>query len=278
MYRWNLISTIGVRLLNRNGSTFAFNGKRFVQSFSEHNTNSGFNVETYENGEGVRDESINELKLSILEAALPHVHQLSWTRNALAKGAESIGISPASQGLFTRGEVELVEHFYRNCNRKLSSCINVAQSEEKERSELQLKIIREAIEQRLKMILPYIATWSQALTLMAHPPNVPHSLKNLHELVDDILFYAGDRSADFSWYPKRAGIATAYLSTELILIRDKSTNQVETWEFLDRRLKDYVDGGVFYRKAETVVDSLPGFISGSVTTLRNMMNVGSTSR
>ena len=33
---------------------------------------------------------------------------------------------------------------------------------------------------------------------MAHPANVPMSLKHLGELVDDILYYAGDRSPDVS--------------------------------------------------------------------------------
>ena len=36
----------------------------------------------------------------------------------------------------------------------------------------------------------------QAMGLMALPQNVVGSLKNLHQLCDDIWFYAGDRSVN----------------------------------------------------------------------------------
>lgn len=53
-----------------------------------------------------------------------------------------------------------------------------------------------AVETRLRMVIPYKKTWPQALALMSLPPNVPKSLANLLTLVDDICYYAGDRSVD----------------------------------------------------------------------------------
>lgn len=58
--------------------------------------------------------------------------------------------------------------------------------------------IRDAIETRLRMVIPYKKTWSQALAIMTLPPNVPTALANLLTLVDDICYYAGDRSVDVS--------------------------------------------------------------------------------
>lgn len=58
--------------------------------------------------------------------------------------------------------------------------------------------IRDAVETRLRMVIPYKKTWPQALAIMTLPPNVPTALANLLTLVDDICYYAGDRSVDVS--------------------------------------------------------------------------------
>ena len=49
------------------------------------------------------------------------------------------------------------------------------------------------------MIIPYISKWPQALAIMTLRPNVPPALANLLTLVDDICYYAGDRSVDVSY-------------------------------------------------------------------------------
>jgi ubiquinone biosynthesis protein COQ9 len=49
------------------------------------------------------------------------------------------------------------------------------------------------------MIIPYISKWPQALAIMTLPPNVPAALANVLTLVDDICYYAGDRSVDVSY-------------------------------------------------------------------------------
>lgn len=46
------------------------------------------------------------------------------------------------------------------------------------------------------MIVPYKPKWPQAIAIMSLPPNVPTTLANLLTLVDDICYYAGDRSVD----------------------------------------------------------------------------------
>lgn len=51
---------------------------------------------------------------------------------------------------------------------------------------------------RLRLVIPYIDKWPTALAGLTNPRVVPHALTNLFNLVDDIAFYAGDRSADVS--------------------------------------------------------------------------------
>lgn len=58
--------------------------------------------------------------------------------------------------------------------------------------------IYDAVEVRLRMIIPYIDKWPQALATLTLSKAVPTALSNLLILVDDICYYAGDRSVDVS--------------------------------------------------------------------------------
>lgn len=119
------------------------------------------------------------------------------------KGAESIGYPGVIHGLFPNGGAALVLYFYSMSNHKLNQmleketlAIKVDPSSPRKAPEQQ---IRDAVEMRLRMVIPYKKTWPQALAIMTLPPNVPTALANLLTLVDDICYYAGDRSVDVSY-------------------------------------------------------------------------------
>lgn len=57
-------------------------------------------------------------------------------------------------------------------------------------------IVRLAVITRLEMTRPYIKRWPEALAVMAHPTNTVMSFAQLGKLVDDIWYYAGDKSPD----------------------------------------------------------------------------------
>ena len=56
-------------------------------------------------------------------------------------------------------------------------------------------------------------TLLQALALKAHPSNASSSLLTFANMLDDMWYYAGDRSTDFNWYTKRGLLAAVYCST-----------------------------------------------------------------
>lgn len=56
--------------------------------------------------------------------------------------------------------------------------------------------VYDAVETRLRMIIPYIDKWPQALATLTLSKAVPTALSNLLILVDDVCYYAGDRSVD----------------------------------------------------------------------------------
>lgn len=104
--------------------------------------------------------------------------------------------------MFPNGGAELVQYFYRNCNAELNNilkaealAIEADPTKQKKTTEVH---VRDALETRLRMLVPYKSTWPQAMAIMTLPPNVPTALANLLTLVDDICYYAGDRSVDVS--------------------------------------------------------------------------------
>lgn len=104
--------------------------------------------------------------------------------------------------MFPNGGADLVQHFYSSCNRELiemlktkALAIEANPSEPKPKAEVQ---VRDAMENRLRMLVPYKKSWPQAMALMVVPQNVPKSLANVLTLVDDICYYAGDKSVDVS--------------------------------------------------------------------------------
>jgi ubiquinone biosynthesis protein COQ9 len=74
--------------------------------------------------------------------------------------------------------------------------------------------------------------------------------------VDAIWHAAGDRSADFSWYTKRALLTGVYGATVLFWLRDASEDDAATLAFLDRRLAGIGRIGGVRRRAETVLGRL----------------------
>ena len=67
--------------------------------------------------------------------------------------------------------------------------------------------------------------------------------------VDAIWHAAGDRSADFSWYTKRATLAFIYSTCFMYWLQDASPEDEATLAFLDRRLADAARLGRLRRRA-----------------------------
>ncbi|EDV25929.1 uncharacterized protein TRIADDRAFT_5066, partial [Trichoplax adhaerens] len=173
----------------------------------------------------------------IVDSSLPFVSQYGWSSQAIAEGAKVVGLSSAAQGLLPRGGSDLVLHFIEKCNGELVEYMKNAKNNANE-LKTGTVFIRDAVEYRLRMIIPYMKKWPQAMGLMLMPENAPDALCSGAVMVDDIWYYAGDRSADFNWYTKRAILGKIYYATEVYMIRDKSEDYAKTWQFLDSRFHD----------------------------------------
>ncbi|XP_053558779.1 ubiquinone biosynthesis protein COQ9, mitochondrial [Bombina bombina] len=218
-------------------------------------------------------ESEEQIQERILTAALQYVPEYDWSAEAIAEGAKSLDLSSAAAGMFEDGGSELVLHFVSQCNACLSELL------EEEHKLVQLgnaekkpiaSFLKDAIEARLRMQIPYIEKWPQALGLLLLPNNIPSSLKLLTAMVDDIWHYAGDQSTDVSWYTRRVVLAGIYNTTELVMLQDSSPDFEDTWTFLHNRISEAMTMGNSMKQVTSTGEAVVQGLMGAAVTLKNL--------
>lgn len=125
-----------------------------------------------------------------------------------------------------------------------------------------------AIKKRLSHQVPYIDSWSEAMAVGAKPQNVVETQKRLWGFADQVWKRCGDTSTDYNYYTKRLLFESAYVSTELFMLTDKSKDNKSTWEFLDRRLNDILKVG---KGMGSTISTLGVMMEGLVSSARGIM-------
>ncbi|PIA49326.1 hypothetical protein AQUCO_01300278v1 [Aquilegia coerulea] len=121
---------------------------------------------------------------------------------------------------------------------------------------------------------PYITKWPQALSIQAQPTNVPTSFKQRAMLVDEIWHASGDQSSDVDWYLKRTAIGGLYSATEIYMLTDNSPDFLDTWTFLDNRVKDVFELGKTVQEAKYLAEAVGAGIGSSLQGLMKGVSRG----
>jgi len=243
------------------------------------NTRSLWLISRYSSTESTSDQGHNEenyeadIKTKILEASLPFVVKLGWSKNAISAGAEAVGYPGITHGMFSRGGGDLVYYFQKTSNQKLVEYLKQVQQQQATKPLAGRQIMEQAVQQRLQMIVPYLARWPQAIAIMSLPQNVPNSLATLLTMVDDICYYAGDRSVDFNWYARRVALAGVFKATELYLIQDTSPNHEKTWTFLNNRLAELMQVNDLLNKSDITGIPASDTVTSAFITARNILGL-----
>ncbi|KFU94712.1 hypothetical protein M959_08878, partial [Chaetura pelagica] len=215
-------------------------------------------------------ESEEQLQHRILTAALEFVPEHGWTAEAIAEGAKTLGLSVAAAGMFHSDGSELILHFVSQCNTKLSELLEqeqkLVQLGEAEKKPTD-QFLRDAVEARLRMLIPYIDKWPQALSILLLPHNIPTSLSLLTSMIDDIWHHAGDQSTDFNWYTRRAVLTGIYNTTELVMMQDSSPDFEDTWRFLENRVADAMNMGNTASQVQSTGEALVQGLMGAAVTV-----------
>lgn len=162
-----------------------------------------------------------------IEAMLPFVPLTGWSVQTLLDTA-----GPDADLLFTGGAADMIETYVDYADRQMEAAA----------AELDLLALRVPARVRRVIALRFEQgrynkeAIGRALGVLAMPQNSLIAARTASRTIDAIWFAAGDRSADMSWYTKRAILAPIYAATLLYWLRDDSPDDAATLAFLDRRL------------------------------------------
>jgi len=173
-----------------------------------------------------------------IQAMLPHVPFDGWTSRALARGLAELG-APADEAelLFPGGAVAMVEAFCDLADRRMSEDAAALDLVDKGL----IARVRAIIALRLAQHRPHKEAVRRAVAVLALPMHARQAAACTARTVDAIWRVAGDRTADFTWYTKRAILAAVYGTTLLYWLQDGrgdagGEEDAATLAFLDRRL------------------------------------------
>lgn len=176
-----------------------------------------------------------DIRDRLVMAALPHAVFDGWTMKTLTQAAFDLGLDLSlAERTFLGGPAEAVAHFADLGDRlMLADCLEMdfphMRTHEK---------VRALIKARLTRWAPHREALRRALSVLALPHNMVLAAKVAAGTVDCIWRAAGDTSADFSWYTRRASLGAVYTATLMYWLDDQSEDCADSWAFLDRRLAD----------------------------------------
>ncbi len=193
-------------------------------------------------------------KDKLLQAILPHVAFDGWTDTALEAGARDLGVGKTKvDRLFPDGVRELVGHFGDWADREMLANIGEIDLEPmKLRERVSL-----AVRARLTALSPHRETVRHTVSYLSLPSNFPIGVRAMYKTVDLIWYTVGDKSADFSFYTKRALLAGVISATSLFWINDESEDSADSWTFLDRRIADVLKIPVLRSRLENIACRAP---------------------
>jgi len=187
-----------------------------------------------------------------IQAMLPSVAFDGWTLRSLRAGLTAAGQSPDEADLlFPLGTVDMIETFCDLADRRMEEA--AADLPEMKPSAR----VRAVIVLRLEQSRPYKEAVRRALAVLALPQNARAAAQATTRTIDAIWHAAGDRSADFSWYTKRAALTAIYTTTLLYWLRDTSEDDAPTLAFLDRMLAAHARFRRLTGRAEGLLARLP---------------------
>lgn len=177
----------------------------------------------------------DDLRTELLAATLRHVPFDGWSEPALKRGAAEIDVPFATaRALFPGGGIELLELHSAMTDEKMAQELSEAG--------LPSMRVRErisyAVRCRLELAGNEREAVRRAVTVLALPRNIATGTRLLFNTVDAMWRAAGDASADWNFYSKRALLAGVYSSSVLYWLQDESEGYEETWAFVDRRIAD----------------------------------------
>lgn len=191
----------------------------------------------------MRDLTLDELRLALAPGVADAAIFDGWTREAIANAARAHGVNPETARIaYPGGAMDMIAAWIARIDEDMAQALpaqRLGNLPIRER-------IRSLVQFRLDAVTGREEALRRALAIMAMPQNAARTAKLSWRSADRMWRLAGDVSADFNHYTKRATLAALYASTLLVFVADESEGKAETRAFLDRR----INGVMRFEKAK----------------------------
>jgi ubiquinone biosynthesis protein COQ9 len=197
--------------------------------------------------------AFQQLKDTILLAALPHIAFDGWSIRSLVMGAEDAGLT--RQDLlhaFPDGVADAIAHWSDWADRKAVKAMSARDMAHLRTHER----VAMGVWSRLEAMGRFREAARKATAWLATPRRAALGGKLTYNSCDAIWRAAGDTSTDFNFYTKRGLLAGVVLSTTLYWLQDGSEGNQATSAFLDRRIQDVLTVGGRIGKARAALERL----------------------
>lgn len=175
---------------------------------------------------------IDEEQAVLIDALAQNAGFDGWTEKSLRMALLSLGRDPGEADLaFPGGRGGMIESYFTLGDERMITL----QTAQMSQSGLTARV-RAAVVVRLGLMDGEKEAARRALSWLALPGQAPRLAKIIAHMADSIWFAAGDKSADMSWYSKRAILGAILFTTLLYWLNDTSMDSEKTLMFLDRRL------------------------------------------
>jgi ubiquinone biosynthesis protein COQ9 len=198
--------------------------------------------------------SLDDLKDAVLTAALPRVEFYGWSLSLLKEAGAEAGADEAQMAaLYPRGPADLVVQYSSDCDRQMTERMaanDVSQMKIRERAVL-------AVRTRIDVAGQYKMAAKRAAAFLTFPLNAADGVQCLARTSDAMWTAMGDKSADFSWYTRRATLGVVYSACLVYWFSDESEDLADTQAFIERRIADVMQFEKVKAQASKFVSGLP---------------------
>jgi ubiquinone biosynthesis protein COQ9 len=192
------------------------------------------------------DMTLDQLRLALAPDVAAAAAFDGWSMAAVVSAAAMLGVPAATARLaFPGGAMDMIAAWIASVDARMADELTAER--------LATLPIRQRIAALILFRLGCLAGLEESLrraqAIMAMPQNAGRTVRLSWRSADVMWRLAGDKSADYNHYTKRATLAAIYTATLLAFVGDASENKAETRAFLDRR----IDGVMRFEKAKARV-------------------------
>ncbi len=188
-------------------------------------------------------ETLDDLRKRLAPIVAANAAFDGWTVRAVEAAADQARVDREVALLaFSGGPMIMIEAWFANIDESMLGSLApdvLANMKIRQR-------IAALVEQRLALLAPHREALRRAQAILSFPVNATRAARLCWRAADRMWRVAGDASADYNHYTKRAMLGAIYAATLLTFVNDETEDFADTRAFLARR----IDGVMRFEKAK----------------------------